>query len=182
MPAALAVRYARALADLVEGPGAPAEAVTRDLEAFEKALAESEDLHKVLESPAVTPVGKRRVIVRLAALLAVSDLVRRFLLVVADHRRMRLLHDIREAFESVMDERAGAVRVDVMSARELTPARRDELLAELGRITGKKPRARFSIREDLIGGVMASVGSTVYDGSIRGQLEALKQRLAGIGS
>jgi F-type H+-transporting ATPase subunit delta len=111
--------------------------------------------------------------------VGVSDLVRRFLIVVVDHRRVALLGDISEAFETVMDERLGVVRADVSSARDLTPAQRTEVIAELARITGKNARARFSIQEDLIGGVTARIGSTVYDGSVRGQLEVLRQQLAG---
>jgi F-type H+-transporting ATPase subunit delta len=73
-------------------------------------------------------------------------------------------------------------RVDVVSARELTLAQRGAIVAEVGRVTGRQARAQFSIREDLIGGVVARVGSTVFDGSVRGQLEALKHRLAGAGT
>ena len=126
------------------------------------------------------PPRKRAVVNRLARMLPLSSVVRRFLLVVVDHRRTHLLADILEAFETVMDERLGVVRADVSSAHELTSGQRDELLAGLARITGKQARARFSIRPDLIGGVVARIGSTVYDGSVRGQLQALKHRLAGV--
>jgi F-type H+-transporting ATPase subunit delta len=103
-------------------------------------------------------------------------------MVLIDHRRPALLGGVREAFESVTDERLGVARVDVVSARELTLAQRGAIVAEVGRVTGRQARAQFSIREDLIGGVVARVGSTVFDGSVRGQLEALKHRLAGAGT
>lgn len=181
MPAALAFRYARALADLSVRPGSPVdgEAAMAELQAFERALQECQDLRGVLESPAIAPARKQAVMSRLAGMLPLSDLVRRFLLVVVDHRRVELLADVREAFEAVLDERLGLVRVDVTSARQLTPSQRQDLLVGLSRLTGKRTHARFALREDLIGGVVARVGSTVYDGSVRGQLQALKQRLAG---
>jgi F-type H+-transporting ATPase subunit delta len=180
MPSALAFRYARALADAA-GAVDP-QSVMRDLGAFESLLAASQDLHTALQSPAVPPARKRAVVSRLAQALPLSDLVRRFLMVLIDHRRAALLGGVREAFESVMDERLGVARVDVVSARELTSAQRGAIVAEVGRVTGKQARALFSIREDLIGGVVARVGSTVFDGSVRGQLETLKHRLAGTGT
>jgi F-type H+-transporting ATPase subunit delta len=180
MPNALAFRYARALADAASA--AEVQAVTGDLLTFESTLEASPDLRTALQSPAVPPARKRAVVGRLAKALSLSSLARRFLMVLIDHRRMAIVGGVREAFEAVMDERLGVARVDVVSARELTPAQRSAIAAEVGRVTGKQARAQFSIREDLIGGVVARVGSTVFDGSVRGQLEALKRRLAGAGT
>jgi len=183
MPGALALRYARALSGLVLKPDSDVDprAVSGDLERFEAQALASADLRVALESPAVAPARKRAVVARLAKELPVSDLVRRFLFVVIDHRRMHELRDIREAFETVMDERLGIVRADVLSARQLTDAQEREVLSSLRQVTGKQARARFTVRPDLVGGIVARIGSTVYDGSVRGQLDALKQRLAGAG-
>jgi F-type H+-transporting ATPase subunit delta len=180
MPNAVAFRYARALADLAMKPGAAApKTVIGDLEKFERTLADSLDLRNAIQSPAVPRARKQAVVSRVAKDLSLSDLVRRFAMVLIDHRRIPLLDEIREAFEAVLDDRLGVVRVDVVSARELTPAQRDKLLEEFRTATGKQARARFEVSEDLIGGVVAKVGSTVFDGSVRGQLEVLKQRMAG---
>ena len=180
MPTALAFRYARALAGAAEAAEVPA--VMEGLAAFETMLVGSQALRHALQSPAVAPARKRAVVSQLAEQLSLSGVVRRFLLVLIDHRRAAWLGEIREAFEAVMDDRQGLVRVDVVSARELSAAQRDGLVAELSRVTGRQARAQFSIREELIGGVLARVGSTVFDGSVRGQLETLKQRLAGAGT
>ncbi len=184
MPSALAFRYARALADVVTKPesGIDAQAVAAELAGFERLIEESADLRTALESPAVPPPKKRAVVARLAKELPVSDVVRRFLFVLVDHRRAALLHDVVEAFEAVMDERLGIARADVASARPLSEGQQQQVIAGLAKLTGKQARARFRIESGLIGGVMARVGSTVYDGSIRGQLDALRQRLAGVGS
>lgn len=182
MPGALAFRYARALADLASAPAAAVdpEAVTRDLLLFEQTLFAFNALKNALQSPTVPPRRKQAVVTQLAGMLPLSDLVRRFLLVIVGHRRTPLLPDIREAFESVVYERLGVVRVDVASARELAPGQRQELLAELSQLTGKEARARFRVRPELIGGVVARIGSTVYDGSVQGQLETLRQRLSAV--
>ncbi|MEK7407488.1 MAG: ATP synthase F1 subunit delta [Acidobacteriota bacterium] len=181
MPAAVASRYARALAELATRAPAGVEPhrVLEELETVEAALAASAALRHVVLSPAVPAPQKRALIGKLAGRLGLSDLVRRFLLVVIDHRRAALLADIRQAFEALLDERLGLVRVDVTSARELTARQREAVTSGLARLTGKRPRPRFATDAGLIGGVVARVGSTVYDGSVRGQLGVLEKRLAG---
>lgn len=183
MPNAVAFRYARALADLAMKPGAAApQTIVGDLAKLEQALAVSQDLRTAMQSPAVPRARKHAVLKHLTKDLSLADLVRRFVMVLIDRRRVPLLGEIREAFETVMDERLGVVRVDVISARELTAGQRETLLNEFSRATGKRARARFEVSGELIGGVVARVGSTVFDGSVRGQLEALKQRMVGAGA
>jgi len=77
----------------------------------------------------------------------------------------------------IIDERLGYARAEVASARELTETQRTALNAQLERLTGKRIRMRFQVDESLIGGVVARIGSTVYDGSLRGQLASLESRL-----
>ncbi len=183
MPNAVAFRYARALADLAMEPGGvPPQTIIGDLAKLEQVLAVSQDLRNAMQSPAVPRARKHAVLKRLTKDLSLTDLVRRFVLVLTDRRRAPLLGEIREAFETVIDERLGVVRVDVISARELTAGQREALLNEFSRATGKRARARFEISDELLGGLVARVGSTVFDGSVRGQLEALKQRMAGAGA
>jgi F-type H+-transporting ATPase subunit delta len=184
MPGALAFRYGRALADLALAPGAALEpaAIAAEIELFGQALAECRDLQIALESPSVPPARKRAVVARLAGLLPFSDLVRRFLCVLIDHRRTELIHEVREAFEAVVDERLGIVRAEVVSARQLAEPARQEIVDTLTLLTRQQARVRFRVEDGLIGGVVARIGSTVYDGSIRGQLQGLQQKLAGAGS
>ena len=80
----------------------------------------------------------------------------------------------------LLDERLGFVRAEVASARDLDDAQRAALEAELSRLAGKKAKLTFTIDPALIGGVVARVGSIVYDGSVRGQLDAAAgDKLAG---
>jgi len=180
MALAVASRYARALADLVLDPagGLPPERAIAELAAFEQLVGGSGDLRNVLLSPAVSPARKRAVVARLAGQLETSRLVRNFLYVIMDHRRTAMLAEIGEAFQSLIDERTGAAEADVTAARELTPAERESVAMRLGSMTGKRVRCKFSVEESLIGGLLTRIGSTIYDGSVRGQLGALGRRLA----
>jgi F-type H+-transporting ATPase subunit delta len=87
------------------------------------------------------------------------------------------LKSIVEAFENLADERSGFVRADVSSAHDMTEVQRAALEAQLSRLAGKKAKLRYSTNPALVGGVVAKVGSTVYDGSVRGQLERLRIKL-----
>ncbi|MBX5495940.1 MAG: ATP synthase F1 subunit delta [Bryobacteraceae bacterium] len=179
MSLAVASRYARALVDLVSDPrhALDADEVVKQLEAFDKALAESSDLRTILLSPAITAAKKRGIVARLAELAGVSRLVRNFLFVLIDHRRVNLLGDIRVAVQALLDERLGIVRAQVTSAIPLEDRQRAELTAQLERLTGKSVRCDFSTDASLLGGVIAKIGSTTYDGSVRGQLRALRRQL-----
>jgi F-type H+-transporting ATPase subunit delta len=175
-----AARYGNALSEVVFAPGSGLDArdVANQLQTFEDLLRTSEDLRHVMLSPAVTASKKRAVIGRLARELGLAPKVRNFLYVVVDHRRMDQISGIREAFQASIDRRLGVVRADVISARELEESQRGALEAELSRIAKKRVRMEFSVDGSLIGGVVARIGSIVYDGSVRGQLEALRRRLA----
>ncbi len=177
---AVAKRYAEALADVVAAAGSklrPEEAV-QQLRAFEAALEQSAELREALSTPAVPSGRKKAVVGRLAEVLKLSPVTRNFLFVLVDHRRVPLFREIAQSFELVADERLGFARAEVTAAQELSEAQRAELNAALERLTGKRIRMKTAVDDGLIGGVMAKIGSTVYDGSVRGRLEALEKRLA----
>lgn len=175
-----ASRYARALAEVVLDPdsGLDARDVENQLQRFEELMSQSADLRHVMYSPAVPSVKKRAVVAQFAGALGLAPKVRNFVFVVIDHRRLHQLPLIREAFELAVDEALGYVKADVTSAQSLDGKQRGALEAELMKLTGKRVRMQFATDESLIGGVVARIGSTVYDGSVRGQLDALKRRLA----
>lgn len=181
MARAVASRYARALADLVFDPskGLDPQTAASQLELFDEVLQSSPDLRIALLSPAVAPARKRAVVARLTERLGIARLVRNFLFVLIDHRRTPMLREIREAFQATVDERLGIRRAEVTSARELDESEQTLVAVQLGKLTGKRVRCRFALDEGLIGGVTARIGSTIYDGSVRGQLEALRRRLVG---
>jgi len=176
---AVATRYANALADVVTGEaGIRVETALGELRAFENVLRSSAELQNVLSTPAVPPSRKRVVAGRIAGALGLSQVTRNFLYVLIDKRRIGLLNGIIESFETVADARLGLARADVTSAGELSASQREALRAQLERISGKRIRARYGVDEALIGGLVARIGSTVYDGSVRGQLDAIGRRLS----
>jgi F-type H+-transporting ATPase subunit delta len=176
---AVATRYANALADVVTAGGSPIsppDAVS-ELRAFGAVLAESTELQNALATPAVPAGRKRAVVGRIAELLKLSRISRNFLYVLIDHRRMAALPGILDSFELIVDDRLGFARAEVSAAREMAEPQRAALASVLERLTGRRIRMRFRVDEGLIGGVVARIGSTVYDGSVRGQLASLGRRL-----
>lgn len=176
---AAVLRYARALAEVVLDPGSRLDAqdVVKQLGNVENLLSDSADLRHVMFSPAVPAAKKRGVIAQLAGNLGLAPIVRNFLYVVIDHRRMEHLAAIREAFELAVDEALGFVKAEVTSAQSLSGPQRGSLEAGLIKLTGKRVRMQFAVDDSLIGGVVARIGSTVYDGSVRGRLDVLRRRL-----
>lgn len=181
MSLAVAKQYAQALADLVFAPDSAigAEEAAAQLRAVEELAGESAELRTILLSPAVPPARKRAVISRLTAPIGLAPLIRNFLFVVIDRRRTPLLAKIRETFEALVDERRGVVRAHVRTAWEPAEAQKRRLADVLAAMTGRQVRCDYSSDEELLGGAVLRLGSTVWDGSLRGRLEALRQRLAG---
>ena len=176
---AIASRYAEALADVITASGstlAPDKALA-ELRSFEEIANDSAELRNALMSPSVPASRKRAVIARLGDLLGLSRITRNFLFVLIDHRRIAELPEIIQTLDLVLDERMGFARAEVLSAGELNESQRAELNTTLEQLTGKRIRMRFAVDQSLIGGVVARIGSTVYDGSLRGQLRSLGHRL-----
>ena len=169
--------YADALADVALSENA-AEAIARQLGDFMGLLRESPDLGVVLGSPAVPRESKHAVIRALVERMGASQTLRNFLFVVLDRERMALLPEIQQAFDARLDERQGITRARVTSARPLDDAEKEQLGAALEHISGRRVEAQYHLDEGLIGGTVVRMGSTIYDGSVRMQLERLRARLA----
>jgi len=175
---AVATRYANALADVVTAGGGALAGVPAELRTFEAAYTSSAELQNALLTPAVPAARKKAAVARIADALKLSKVSRNFLFVLIDKRRISSLSAILHSVETILDERMGFARADVSSARQMSEPQRHALTAELERLTGKRIRMHFTVDAALIGGVVARIGSTVYDGSVRGQLQTLERRLA----
>jgi len=177
---AVVTRYANALADVVMGGGGvgiqPGDAAAQ-VRAFATVVAESHDLRNVLISPSVSQARKRAVISRLAEVQGTARVVRNFLLVLSDHRRLDALTEVASALEIIIDERLGFARASIQSAEALRPEQQDALIRRISEMTGKNVRPSYAVNPELVGGVVVNVGSKVYDGSVRGQLAAIGRRL-----
>ena len=179
MATAIAVRYARALAEVVTTPGCDLEprAAVAQLNAFHSLVHSSEELQHVLHSPAVPASRKRAVIQVLCGQLAVHAFVRNILWVLSDHHRIGALKDVEESFEAVVDEKLGMVKAEIATAAPLAPDLRDRLSSALTQTTGRTVRCEYADQPELLGGVQVKIGSKIFDGSVRGRLERLRRQL-----
>jgi F-type H+-transporting ATPase subunit delta len=173
---AVAERYAAALAD-VALERKSGDAIRKDLAAFVETFLASADLRNALESPAVDGAVKNKIITAVAAKMGLSDAVRNFICLIVDRRRTHLFHEILPVFGTELNKRLGIAEAEVTTARALSDAEKTELLSALQRRTGKKIEASFAEDKDLLGGAVVRVGSTVYDGSVREQLNRLREQL-----
>ncbi|HLI75510.1 MAG TPA: ATP synthase F1 subunit delta [Acidobacteriaceae bacterium] len=176
--AAVDLRYARALEAVALEKQLPHEEIRRQLQDFAGVYAESASLREVLGDPSIPQEQKVRVLDAIAERTGMNPTVRNFLAVVTGQERLHQLSGILDAYLQLADKDGGVAEAEVTSARPLDEAGRRTLEAGIARLTGgAKVRATYREDPSLIGGAVVKVGSTVYDGSVRGQLEQMKQRL-----
>ncbi len=140
-------------------------------------LAESDQLRRVMENPSIPGEQKRAVLDAVIQRTGGSRPVRNFIAVVTDHRRLPLFSEIVKQVEQELNERLGFVEAQVTSARQLSDPEKQILEAEIVKLTGKSVRARYQQDAALLGGAVVQVGSTIYDGSVNGQLERIREQL-----
>jgi F-type H+-transporting ATPase subunit delta len=148
------------------------------LRSFTATLSQSVELQNVLLSPAVTLEKKKALLDKLANRLGINRITLNFLKIVTDHRRLSYLDEMLSGFQTLLDEKLGIVRAEVAAAQPVEEEEQAALAARLSEITGKKVRLDFSVDPRLLGGAVARIDSTIYDGSVRGQLQAIQRRLA----
>lgn len=173
---ALAERYAGALVD-VALENKQADQIKVELAEFAKMVRESDELHAFLANPSIARAGKHAAIEQLVARMGASRTLRNYLFVIVDQRRAGMLIEIEQAFSALLDARQGITQATVTSAAELTAEERKEMDAALAKLTGKKVQAKFATDAKLIGGAVVRIGSTIYDGSVRAQLDRLRVRM-----
>ncbi len=176
--AAIASRYARALVEVVLEQKTDPDIARQQLNAIVEAVHESIELRRVWESPAVSAEQKRAVLDAIVGRMGVARPIRNFIAVLIDHRRIAMLDDVARQFDTELNAQLGLAEAEISSARPLPADGKRELESQLERLTGKKVRAHYSSDPELLGGVVVRVGSTIYDGSVRGQLEKIKQELS----
>jgi F-type H+-transporting ATPase subunit delta len=176
--ASVANTYARAFADVVLGAHLNADRSIAELRTIAQLLDESSDLRRVWENPAVLAEQKRQLLDVIAERDGISKQVKNLVAVLIDHRRVHFLEPIIVQLEKELDARLGFAEADITSARPLGDAEKREFEAQVGKLTGKKVRARYGQDESLLGGAVVRVGSTIYDGSVKGQLERLREAIS----
>jgi len=171
--------YARAFADAVFDARQDSKKALQEAQAVSALVAESKELRQVWETPSIPPEQKRAVLDAIVAREGISRMVRNFVAVLIDHRRTNFLAAIVKQFELELDRRMGFAEAEITSARELSEPERHTLEDRIEKLTGKKVRAHYLRDPALLGGAVVKVGSTVYDGSVSGQLERIREALSG---
>ena len=169
--------YARAFADVVIANRLDAQKTVAEAQQISGLVRDSKVLRDVWEAPSIPAEQKRAVLDSIVKKAGFSRPLRNFIAVLIDKGRIRFLNDIVVQFGRELNERLGFAEAAVTTARDLSPGERAELENDLSRVTGKKIRAHYAQDRSILGGAIARVGSTVYDGSVKGQLERIRQQL-----
>jgi F-type H+-transporting ATPase subunit delta len=170
--------YARAFADAVFDTKLDPAKVLREAQAITALVGESKELREVWENPSIPHEQKRAVLDAIVAREKISHTVRNFVAVLIDHRRTNFLAPVVKQFEIELDRRMGFAEAEITSARELADSERRTLEDQVQALTGKKVRARYARDTSLLGGAIVRIGSTIYDGSVKGQMERIREQLS----
>jgi len=176
--AAVLGRYARAYAEVVVKNKLNPEKTVAEFQQMADVVNSSRELRNVLQNPAVSREQKLKLLDSIIQHIGATKMLRNFLAVLIDNRRIGNVGDLLEQFKQELDRRMGIAHAKVTSVRELSSAERKSLEKELAEITGKTVRATYSEDARLLGGVLVRVGSTVYDGSVLGRLQRMRAEIA----
>jgi F-type H+-transporting ATPase subunit delta len=176
---AAATRYARALFDVALKEHGDLEQIEEQLAAFVGLFSRHPQLQKVLLNPAVPVPRKRAVVSDLADRLGATPVLAKLLILLAERDRLVLLPDLLSTYRDRLLDHRHVVRAEVTTATPLTTVRAQEIERRLAHVTGRTVTMTSRVDPGIIGGVIARIGSTVYDASVTRQLERIRRRLAG---
>ena len=173
----LSLRYARAFATVATSAKLDVAAAQQQLADFSGTFAGSQQLREILMNPSIPNEQKLKVLDAIAGRIGMFPQVRNFLAVIMDHQRLAELEEIVAEYHAVADEQSHVTEAEITSAHPLNADDRVQLEAQIATLAGARVRASYAQDATLLGGAIVQIGSTVYDGSVRGQLQQLKQKL-----
>jgi len=176
--AGIAAPYARAFADVVFEAHLNAQDVQRQLDNFLAAWWESDDLREVFLDPSFPDDQKIGILDKLNERLGMGQQARNFFAVLIQHDRLNVLDEVLVEYRREVNRRLGISEVHITSARPLEADERHGIEQKVAALTGTQVQAMYHEDKSLLGGVVVRVGSTVYDGSVKGRLDRLKEQLA----
>ena len=174
-----AVRYARALLDVAVKEEAALEQIGDELTAFVDLFKQNPALEKVMLNPAVPVPRKRAAMAELVERARLSSILSKLLVLLAERDRLVLLPDLLAAYRERLLDHQQVVRAEVTTATPIGPERAKAIEQGLARVTGRTVRLGTRVDPSIIGGVVARIGDTIYDGSVTRQLELMKNALSG---
>jgi F-type H+-transporting ATPase subunit delta len=175
--AAFVSRYARAFADVVAMEHLDTAAVDQQLKDFLATWDGSATLREVFEDPSIPAVEKIAALDSMKAKLGLFPQVRNLLAVLIQNDRIAAVHEIVVEYRKELQQRMGIAQAEVVTARELSERDKAELLKYVGELAKGQVNASFRLDASILGGVVVRIGSTVYDGSVLGRIERLKEEL-----
>ncbi|MFP5249564.1 MAG: ATP synthase F1 subunit delta [Acidobacteriota bacterium] len=177
--AAFVARYASAFLDVVLDATLDTAAVDGQLSDFLATWEGSRELRDFFMNPAISAVQKVAILDKLNAKLGMQKQLRNLVAVLINNDRIGQVAEVAAAYRALLRERLGIHPAEIVTARELDKQESDALLAEVAKLAGGRVDARFKQDPSILGGTVVRIGSTVYDGSVRGRLERLREELAG---
>lgn len=175
----VARRYAKGLIEAVAevAPGRERE-IGDQLGALVEAINEHDALKLLIVNPAIPSAQKTAILGKISELIGVHDVTRRFVDLLAEKQRLDHLSLIAKVYGDLVDEHLGVVTAQITTSVPLNPGQVAELVASLSQATGGEVRLSRHTDPELLGGVVTRIGDTVYDGSVRGHLERIRERLS----
>ncbi len=177
--AAFVTRYASAFLDVVTAAKLDTTAIDRQLADFLATWEGSHELREFFVNPAIRAAQKVSILDKLNAKLGMQRELRNLIAVLIDNARIGAVAEVGAAYRQLLQEKLGIHPAEIVTARALGTEERDALLAEIGKLAGGRVEATFKQDKSILGGTVVRIGSTVYDGSLRGRLQRLREELAG---
>ena len=174
---ALANRYARALVDVTAAKGEMKEVFT-EISAFQTLVSTHAELREVVVNPTIPQNQKEVLLVTLTTRMKLRPTTVNFLSLLLRNQRLAYLGEIVEALRREIDIRTNVVAADVTTAGALAEAQKVTIEKRLQQVTGKAVRVNYTVDPTIIGGVVSRIGSRIYDGSIRNQLDSYRTALS----
>jgi F-type H+-transporting ATPase subunit delta len=175
--AAVVARYANAFLQVVTASKLDTAAIDREFADFIATWDDSPELREFFANPAVPAPQKVGFLDKLNARLGLQKELRNLLAVLIDNNRIGQVSEVAQAYRRLLQEQSGIRQAAIVTARELNEKDRGALVDEVGKLAGARVEASFRLDPAILGGAVVRIGSTVYDGSVRGRLERLKEAL-----
>ena len=177
MAADFASRYARAFAQVVAAAHLDVNAVAQQLDDFAQTLAGSDELREIFENPSLPHEQKLKVLDAISSRIGMFKQTRNFIAVLIDHQRLNAISEVLADYAGIADAERNISDVDITSAHELNQDDRANLEQQVAKLAGGQVRATYHQDATLLGGAIVRIGSRIYDGSIRAQLQGLRRQL-----
>ena len=171
-------RYAKALFDVALAEKADLAKINQDLTAIAELVETNKDLALAASRAGVPDAARKALIEQVADRLGVAPQVKKLLVMLVEKRALVMAKDLAESYQERLLAHQNIVRAQVTSASPLSPEKTKALEESLSKVTGKKIELSVSVDPELLGGVVARIGSTVYDGSVKTQLQRMRQEIS----